>query len=204
MREEIKIKILQALLEEVTKKYDDSITEKEKLLQKTFEMAVNDSLTGLYNRQYMQNYLLNLIKKAKRNKNEKFAVIFLDLDNFKYVNDNFGHNKGDEVLKKVANILKNSFREYDLVSRYGGDEFVVIVESPFVEILDKLEERLRNAVKEEFKNLGISISIGFSYFPNDINYNLENEKEIIKKLLNIADNRMYENKRKRKKDKKLS
>ena len=204
MREEIKIKILQALLEEVTKKYDDSIAEKEKLLQKTFEMAVNDSLTGLYNRQYMQNYLLNLIKKAKRNKNEKFAVIFLDLDNFKYVNDNFGHNKGDEVLKKVANILKNSFREYDLVSRYGGDEFVVIVESPFVEILDKLEERLRNAVKEEFKNLGISISIGFSYFPNDINYNLENEKEIIKKLLNIADNRMYENKRKRKKDKKLS
>ncbi len=204
MREEIKIKILQALLEEVTKKYDDSIAEKEKLLQKTFEMAVNDSLTGLYNRQYMQNYLLNLIKKAKRNKNEKFAVIFLDLDNFKYVNDNFGHNKGDEVLKKVANILKNSFREYDLVSRYGGDEFVVIVESPFVEILDKLEERLRNAVKEEFKNLGISISIGFSYFPNDINYNLENEEEIIKKLLNIADNRMYENKRKRKKDKKLS
>ena len=76
MREKIKIKILQALLEEVTKKYDDSITEKEKLLQKMFEMAVNDSLTGLYNRQYMQNYLLNLIKKAKRNKNEKFAVIF--------------------------------------------------------------------------------------------------------------------------------
>jgi len=202
MREKIKIKILQALLEEVTKKYDDSITEKEKLLQKMFEMAVNDSLTGLYNRQYMQNYLLNLIKKAKRNKNEKFAVIFLDLDNFKSINDSFGHNKGDEILKEVANILKNSFRECDLVSRYGGDEFVIIVENPSFEVLDNLKSRLRNIIETEFKDFEISVSIGFSCFPKDIS-NVKDEEEIINKLLTIADNRMYENKKERK-DKKLS
>jgi len=101
MREEVKIKILQSLLDEVTKKYDYFIANRERIYKETYEMAVKDSLTGLYNRQYFEDFVVKLIKKGLR-ENRDFSVIFIDLDNFKPINDNYGHAKGDKVLKKVA------------------------------------------------------------------------------------------------------
>jgi diguanylate cyclase (GGDEF)-like protein len=161
-------------------------------------MAVKDPLTGVYNRQYLEDYLLKLIKKAKRNKNEKIMVIFFDLDNFKPINDNFGHNTGDKVLKEVADIIKSHFREYDLISRFGGDEFVAVIENPPASIYDRIN-RLKEIIEDTFRNYNISISLGVSNYPDDVDEKLLDEEKVIK-LLDIADNRMYENKKENKRN----
>ncbi|WP_051754578.1 GGDEF domain-containing protein [Thermodesulfobacterium commune] len=197
MREEIKIKLLQNLLKEVTKKYDSILYLKEQKLKDTYLMAIKDELTGLYNRYYLKDYLVKLIEKLKRNKNNKLFLIFIDLDNFKLINDTYGHNKGDNVLKEVAEILTANFRKYDIISRYGGDEFIVLLESN--EDPTKRINALRQNIEEIFKEFNLSFSYGISIFPDDIeNINMPTQ-EIIKLLIEIADKRMYEEKTKKEK-----
>ncbi|WP_022856100.1 GGDEF domain-containing protein [Thermodesulfobacterium thermophilum] len=197
MREEIKIRLLQNLLEEVTKKYDSILYLKEQKLKDTYLMAIKDELTGLYNRYYLKDYLAKLIEKLKRNQNNKLFLIFIDLDNFKLINDTYGHNKGDNVLKEVAEILTVNFRKYDVISRYGGDEFIVLLESN--EHPTKKINALRQKIEENFKEFNLSFSYGISIFPDDIeDINMETQ-EIIKQLIEIADKRMYEDKTKREK-----
>ncbi|HAA84672.1 MAG TPA: hypothetical protein DCE01_07825 [Thermodesulfobacterium commune] len=197
MREEIKIKLLQNLLKEVTKKYDSILYLKEQKLKDTYLMAIKDELTGLYNRYYLKDYLVKLIEKLKRNKNNKLFLIFIDLDNFKLINDTYGHNKGDNVLKEVAEILTANFRKYDIISRYGGDEFIVLLESN--EDPTKRINALRQNIEEIFKEFNLSFSYGISIFPDDIeNINMPTQ-EIIKLLIEIADKKMYEEKTKKEK-----
>lgn len=197
MREEIKIKLLQNLLKEVTKKYDSILYLKEQKLKDTYLMAIKDELTGLYNRYYLKDYLVKLIEKLKRNKNNKLFLIFIDLDNFKLINDTYGHNKGDNVLKEVAEILTANFRKYDIISRYGGDEFIVLLESN--EDPTKRINALRQNIEEIFKEFNLSFSYGISIFPDDIeDINIQTQ-EIIKKLIEIADKKMYEEKTKKEK-----
>ena len=189
MRERVKIQILKNLLQEITKKYDEFIQEREKLYRQTFDRAIHDTLTGLYNRQYLLDYLLRIREKAIR-QNERLELIFMDLDNFKYINDTFGHRKGDEVLREVARILSEHFRQYDMVVRYGGDEFVALLEaaSPNVSVERRLDG-LRKNIEKAFEPYGLSISYGIALCPEDTTDCNE--------LINIADERMYENKRKR-------
>lgn len=196
MREEIKIKLLQNLLEEVTKKYDYFLYLKEEKLKNTYLMAVKDDLTGLYNRHYLEEYLTILIEKLKRVKIYKLFLIFIDLDNFKPINDIYGHSKGDDVLKKVAKILTENFRKYDIVARYGGDEFIVLFEANKNPI-EKINN-VRNKIEENFKKFNLSFSYGVSIFPDDIqDINIQTQ-ELIETLIKIADKRMYEEKKKRK------
>jgi diguanylate cyclase (GGDEF)-like protein len=193
MREDIKIKILQSLLDEVTKKYDYFIANKEKIYKETYEMAVKDHLTGLYNRQYFEDYVVNLIKKGLR-EDRDFSLVFIDLDNFKPINDNFGHAKGDEVLQKVAKVLKQIFRDYDIITRLGGDEFAIIVGNLLSK--ERIEE-IRKEFEEAFKNFKLSFSYGVVNL-KEIDSESLNEDEILNLLLNLADRRMYEEKIKRK------
>lgn len=196
MRKDIKIKLLQNLLEEVTKKYDYFLYLKEEKLKNTYLMAVKDNLTGLYNRHYIEDYLMTSIERLKRIKNDKIFLIFIDLDNFKPINDIYGHNKGDTVLKEVADILTKNFRKYDLMARYGGDEFIILFESDESPI--KKINNTREKIEENFKKFNLSFSYGISIFPDDIeDINMEAQK-IIEKLIEIADKRMYEEKKKRK------
>ena len=184
MREDIKIKILQNMLDEVTKEYDYFIAQKEIMLQRTFEKSIKDSLTNFYNKAYMYDYLKQLYKRAKR-EGFKFVLIFIDVDNFKHVNDTYGHTKGDELLKKVAEIIKNSFRDYDTFVRYGGDEFIVILElrNDFsMENIKVLLEKLQKRIENRFKKYNISISYGMA-----INTEVDN----IDKLIEFADMKMY-------------
>ncbi len=192
MREDIKIKILQNLLDEITKKYDYFISLQEKEYKKTYDMAVRDNLTGLYNRYYLKDYLLHVIEKAKR-ENRKIYVVFLDLDNFKHINDFYGHSKGDEVLKEVSKVIKQHFRSYDIVSRYGGDEFVVLFEFEYSP--EQQLENLKKYIEEKFKNYELSVSYGTALFPNDIKETHLPKEEIIEELITIADKRMYEQKK---------
>jgi len=191
MREDIKIQLLQNMLEEVTKKYDYFISQQNEKIKKTFELAVRDSLTGLYNRQYLDEYARQALGRIERHENT-MVLIFIDLDNFKYVNDTFGHAQGDAVLKKVGEIFKKTFRKYDIIVRFGGDEFIVLIENKrynaktLKEILELFVARL----EENLKHFNISASYGCSFAPK--------EGQDIEKLIALADERMYLQKQEKK------
>jgi len=187
-QEEIEIILLKNLLREITVKYDELIARQNRILEKTFNDAIRDPLTGLYNRKFFcenSNKLLEIARREKR----QLLIIFIDLDNFKVINDLYGHVKGDEVLKSVAHILKYGFRNSDIIARFGGDEFVIAIlmdknEDKIIKIIERTRKEIENRLPE------ISFSYGYSKYPDDGND--------IEKLVKIADERMYENKRKRK------
>jgi diguanylate cyclase (GGDEF)-like protein len=190
MREQIKIQILQNLLTIVTQKYDYFTSYQKSLIQENFEKAVKDPLTRLYNREYLKEISEQLLNEAKR-EHLVLALVFIDLNNFKSVNDIYGHEEGDKVLKGVAEELKNSFRNYDIIVRYGGDEFIVLLKMPKKEEF-KLEDVLfsiNERIKNKFKKYSISLSYGI--VTSKETYELE-------KLIEIADARMYEDKKNKK------
>ena len=191
MREEVKIKLLENLLEEVTKKYDYFISLQDKKIQQTFEMAVKDPLTELYNRQYLSEYAKKAFQRVTRHESV-LILIFIDLDNFKYVNDSFGHKEGDKVLKQVGEILRKTFRNYDIIVRYGGDEFVILIEDIHFDSAN-IEKTLLCCVKrveEKLNRFKISASYGYSLAPNGA-MGLE-------ELIESADEKMYAQKQRKK------
>ncbi len=121
-------------------------------LRSTYEislsMALTDSLTGLYNRRYLEVHLEKLIE-SNAISNKTLGVLMLDIDHFKAVNDTHGHKVGDQVLKIFSERLKNSVRSFDLVSRLGGEEFIVILPDVTNERAYVVAERLRRAIAEE-------------------------------------------------------
>ena len=151
-------------------------------------MAHHDALTGLPNRRLMQDRLNQAIMAARR-KQRHVAVLFLDLDRFKVVNDTLGHDTGDFILKDVARRLISCVREVDTVSREGGDEFVVIL--PDLErpenarvVADKILEELSRPVEIGGQEIHVTPSIGISHYPNDATD--------VHQLLKHADNAMYQ------------
>jgi len=133
--------------------------------------ANHDALTGLPNRNLFLDRLDQSIKHAKRD-NEKLAVLFLDLDNFKEVNDSLGHAIGDELLILIANKLKEAIRQSDTVSRLGGDEFTIIVDEikdmdVVIDIILKLIESINGIQHIKEHQLYTSFSIGISIYPDD-------------------------------------
>jgi len=139
-------------------------------LRATYEislsMALTDSLTGLYNRRYLEVHLEKLLSKNEEAK-KTLAVLVLDIDHFKQVNDTHGHNVGDEVLKTFADRLTDKLRSFDLVARLGGEEFVVILPDVTEDRAHMVAERLRASIAEEpfpcavpDGQLSISTSIG--------------------------------------------
>ena len=191
MRDKIKIKLLQNMLEEVTRKYDYFIVKQEQLLQHTYDLAVKDKLTGLYNRQYLDDYAQKAFDRMHRQKSF-IILIFIDIDNFKYVNDTFGHEEGDAVLKEVSEVFRQSFREYDLIVRYGGDEFVVLLEEMNYkhERIDFILKNIVRRVEKQLLRFKISASYGCAVAPE--------EAEDLETLIMLADERMYEQKREKK------
>jgi diguanylate cyclase (GGDEF)-like protein len=158
---------------------------------KVFEEANHfskcDSLTGLYNRGYFEDSLSGEISRARRYDTE-FSILFLDLDDFKKVNDTMGHLAGDYVLKKVANLIINEKREEDVVARYGGEELVVILpETNKVNTIIKAE-RIRKKIQDmslifDGKKIQVSASGGIATFPQDATE--------ANKLIQCADQALY-------------
>ncbi|MFC5509591.1 EAL domain-containing protein [Massilia jejuensis] len=163
------------------------ITEARHYERRLHHLAHHDPLTGLANRTLLQDELKFSIDFAVRNK-VLGALAFLDLDNFKHINDNFGHDAGDEVLREIANRLKMSVRDNDTVARVGGDEFVLVINNqPSHEQLADLIERIRQRVNVPITVAGRDIlpgtSIGVSRFPHD--------GDTVDRVMRAADAAMY-------------
>lgn len=165
------------------------ITERKELEKVVYYQAHYDPLTNLPNRRFLINKLSKLIENQTKH---KVAVLFMDLDNFKEINDNLGHEIGDKLLKMTADRLKSGVNEADFVCRYGGDEFILMLENIQSNVeVEERAERIIETFQEPFQFDGISWkisgSIGISIFPDD--------GADLAALIQKADNAMYQIKR---------
>ncbi|WP_173030766.1 GGDEF domain-containing protein [Campylobacter sp. CCUG 57310] len=144
--------------------------------QQEFEMAANkDPLTQLPNRRAF----INLVQGNAFNSKSSISVAVGDLDDFKRINDKFGHNAGDEVLRKVANIIKTSLRKQDYAFRFGGEEFLLLIINTNLKnsniILNRIREKIhKHTFKFEQEKLNVSITFGFAYADIDDKFDIDN------------------------------
>ncbi len=148
-----------------------------------------DVLTGTYNRYFLKEFMQFELTRKKRYGGH-LSILLCDLDNFKNVNDSFGHLKGDEILVYFARLLERNLRSSDIVVRYGGDEFILVLTDTAKEMAHFVAERIISEVNEspEMQQLGIGVSIGIAGYPEDG----KGLSELIKK----ADQALYDSKRK--------
>lgn len=162
-----------------------------KLQERLRSMSVTDELTDLYNRRGFFALAEQELKMANRLRRNAF-LFYLDIDNLKDINDNYGHLEGDMMILETANILRRTFRQSDSVSRIGGDEFVVILNGAKEADTDIVSSRLQKNIDEFNKGLNrgykLSMSVGIAL------YNPENPASV-DELLSQADKSMYEQKR---------
>jgi two-component system, cell cycle response regulator len=160
----------------------------EAFIGKIAEMTSIDPLTKLYNRQYLFSKIDEEIKRYNRY-NTSFSILMIDIDNFKLINDNYGHQKGDLVLAEISSVFLNALRELDICSRYGGEEFIILLPHTEIRPAEEFGERLRKKIEKHFLNqLKITISIGLSNMP----YSNANTRMA---LIKQADEALYNSKR---------
>jgi two-component system cell cycle response regulator len=117
-------------------------------VQMSIEMAITDALTGLFNRRYMESHIGALVEQAAA-RSKPLTVLLLDIDYFKSINDTYGHDAGDDVLREFAIRIKKSVRGIDLACRYGGEEFVVVMPETDMAVAAVVAERLRRRIAGE-------------------------------------------------------
>jgi diguanylate cyclase (GGDEF)-like protein len=147
------------------------VLEAKRLMEHLRESSLRDAMTGLYNRRFLEEYTTTLVATSQR-RQSPFSVLMLDLDYFKQVNDTFGHEAGDKVLKTLAETLVKSVRTSDMVIRYGGEEFLIVLLDTGAELAMNVAEKIRAKVEETKVSLPgtmlqKTISIGVSEFPAD-------------------------------------
>ncbi len=162
-------------------------------VQMSIEMAITDPLTGLYNRRYMETHLARLVEQAG-NRGKPLAILVVDVDYFKAINDSYGHDAGDDVLREFALRVRKSVRNIDLACRYGGEEFVIVMPETDMGVATMVGERLRRlianepfAVQQGERRLGVTISIGIA--------TLAGPDDTAAALLKRADRALYRAKR---------
>jgi diguanylate cyclase (GGDEF)-like protein/PAS domain S-box-containing protein len=167
------------------------ITERQKMLAELRALSLVDELTGLYNRRGFSTLAVQQLKIADRSGREIF-LLFLDLDDMKWINDTLGHHEGDLALIATANTLRASFRESDIVARIGGDEFAVVVTDATAPSVDNLVARLRERLEDvnarEGHRFRLSVSLGAARYDPERPCSVD-------ELLEKADKLMYEEKR---------
>jgi two-component system cell cycle response regulator len=162
-------------------------------VQMSIEMAVTDALTGLYNRRYMESHLASLVGQAA-SRGKPLTALVLDIDYFKSINDNHGHDAGDDVLREFATRIRKSIRGIDLACRYGGEEFVIIMPDTDMGVATIVAERLRRRIASESfaiqngaRAIEVTISIGLA--------TLDTADDTAATILKRADQALYRAKR---------
>lgn len=171
------------------------VTEERKVQEKLKFLATTDSLSGLYNRAEFMNLAKREFVWAKRN-NEELSLLIMDLDNFKIINDTFGHAAGDEVIREIGSIIMTSFRKTDIAGRIGGEEFAVVLRNASLEEAKMVAEKFRETVANRKVNYGeqeisFTVSIGMAAIRGNTDdiYDIE---DVLKK----ADDALYKAKAK--------
>jgi two-component system cell cycle response regulator len=162
-------------------------------VQMSIEAAITDALTGLHNRRYMEIHLNSLVEQAA-SRGKPIAVLVLDIDYFKAINDTHGHDAGDDVLREFAMRIRKSIRNIDLDCRYGGEEFVIVMPETDTGVAAMVGERLRRSiggepfpVQQGTKLLNVTLSIGIAA--------LNGPGDTAAALLKRADQALYRAKR---------
>ncbi|MBT5186335.1 MAG: GGDEF domain-containing protein [Kordiimonadaceae bacterium] len=172
---------------------EQTIADQKEMISNLESIAATDLITGLMNRLGFENEIIHAIARAKRYQ-EASLFVYIDLDNFKNINDTYGHNAGDAMLKRVGSILEQSIRKTDAAARMSGDEFGLLLTKCNI---DKAKDRaglIRHNLRKitlnyEDINLHTSASMGFAVI---------NQDSSMEDIFNVADKAMYENKRSRK------
>lgn len=163
-----------------------------KKIDELVKLSITDEVTGLYNQRKLSEDLELAIKSHEEN-HRNFSIMFIDVDHFKNVNDNWGHIVGSDMLYQMGNAIKNTLRGSDYVYRYGGDEFVVIMPNVDIETVHNIARRVFNSISTMEFSVGanskhkLTVSIGISEYPTDA----KSAKEIIQ----FADEMMYQSKK---------
>ena len=179
--------IVRSLTQIRRKRYNDQLRDS---VNQTIELAVTDALTGLNNRRYLDRHLKVLFERA-RVRGKPLSICITDIDRFKAVNDTYGHEAGDDVLKEFANRIRSTVRGADLACRYGGEEFVVVMPDTSPETAAAVAERLRTAVEMNpfpIRGAGVAINITASIGISSNVWGAATPEE----LLRQADKALYE------------
>ena len=165
---------------------------KVELYEQVQELSIVDGLTGVYLRRYLMGRLLEEVDRAER-LGLTFSVGMIDVDNFKKCNDTYGHLVGDAVLKKIAERLKHSVREVDMIARYGGEEFCVVLPETTKKLAVTVADRLRKSIEDKNvkafdEQIKVTVSAGIATYPQD--------GKNVEALIDKADNALYKAKRK--------
>jgi len=162
-------------------------------VQTSIEMAITDALTGLFNRRYMESHLATLMEQAGA-RGKPLAVMMLDIDHFKSINDSYGHDAGDDVLRDFALRIKRSIRGIDLASRCGGEEFIIVMPETDITVAAMVAERLRRRIAAEpfvisqgGRSIPVTLSIGIA--------GLRGRDDTAASLIKRADQALYRAKR---------
>ena len=174
----------------ITYKFYIFYFQQKKIHKKLAYLANHDTNTGSYNRHYFKHYIQQEVERSKRY-GHNIGFIMIDIDRFKEINDRFGHQQGDRILKEINQFLKGQLRSFDKVIRYGGDEFLIILPESKEE-LSQVKERLADEIKmlnkrEAIIDFPLTLSIGTALWNKDINKDVES-------IIDLADKRMYEEK----------
>ncbi len=180
-------KKLHALDPRFRKKIERLLEEMNESISILYEAASKDEKTNLYNSKFFDNILEMEIEKAQRGK-QKLSLLAIDIDHFKKLNDTHGHLKGDEILVELGKLLKKQMRRSDIVSRFGGEEFFILMPETSITKAKKAAKRLQNAIKKNKKlsKYNLTVSGGLTQYI---------EKDTKKRFMERADKALYKAKK---------
>jgi diguanylate cyclase (GGDEF)-like protein len=185
------VRLLESVCQHASSALNNALT-----YEKTRESALVDPLTELPNARGFYMMLEQRLAECQRMNKEPLAVVCMDIDDFKVVNDKYGHSIGDRLLASVAGVVRRELRQMDILTRYAGDEFVAIMPMASSKMAASISERMRNAVEEQLFSVragtmvGLGVSLGVACFPDD--------GETTEELLTAAARRMQRDKNSRK------
>lgn len=158
-------KKLHALDPRFRKRFTELMSMMEESISMLYEVAIHDEKTGLYNNKFFETVLDMEMEKAKRGK-QKLSMMIIDIDFFKKINDIYGHIKADEILKRLADVLKSQARKSDIVARFGGEEFIILLPETSLEKAKRFSSRLRSKIKSNkiLKKYNVTVSGGLTEY----------------------------------------